>query len=71
MRLFLLVGLFSLYLAANTQILPKDVTRDKSRYAFGQIYTGFRYGFKETYKPQSAFEFNQGIIGYYHQISES
>jgi hypothetical protein len=39
-------------------------------YAFGQIYTAFRYGFKDTYKPQAAFEFNQGIIGYFNQISE-
>lgn len=47
----------------------QDITKDKERYAFGQIYTGFRYGFKDTYKPQAAFEFNQGIIGYYHQIA--
>lgn len=47
----------------------QDVNKDKERYAFGQIYTGFRYGFKDTYKPQAAFEFNQGIIGYFHQIA--
>ena len=47
----------------------QDVNKDKERYAFGQIYTGFRYGFKDTYKPQAAFEFNQGIIGYFHQLA--
>jgi hypothetical protein len=47
----------------------QDMTKDKDRYAFGQIYAGFRYGFKDTYKPQAAFEFNQGIIGYFHQIA--
>ena len=26
----------------------QDVTKEKERYAFGQIYAGFRYGFKDT-----------------------
>ena len=47
----------------------QDQTKEKERYAFGQIYVGFRLGFKDTYKPKSAFEFNQGIIGYFHQIA--
>ena len=47
----------------------QDITKEKERYAFGQIYTGYRYGFKDSYKPQPAFEFNQGIIGYFHQIA--
>lgn len=47
----------------------QDLSKDKDKYVFGQIYTGFRYGFKDTYKPQAAFEFNQGIIGYFHQIA--
>jgi hypothetical protein len=47
----------------------QDVTKDKDSYPFAQIFTGFRYGFKDTYKPQAAFEFNQGIIGYFHRIS--
>lgn len=70
MRLLLLMGLLSLFLVANSQNSAQDITKDKSRYAFGQIYTGFRYGFKDTYNPQAAFVFNQGIIGYYHKISE-
>jgi hypothetical protein len=49
----------------------QDVTKDKESYPFAQIYAGFRYGFKDTYKPQAAFEFNQGIIGYFHQLSPS
>lgn len=47
----------------------QDVNKDKDRYAFGQIYSDFRYCFKDTYRPQAAFDFNQGIIGYYHQIA--
>ena len=47
----------------------QDVNKPRESYAFGQIYAAFRYGFKDTYKPQAAFEFNQGIIGYFHQLS--
>jgi hypothetical protein len=47
----------------------QDQNKEKDRYAFGQIYSAFRYGFKDTYKPQAAFEFNQGIIGYFHQLA--
>jgi len=47
----------------------QDVKKEKESYAFGQIYTAFRYGFKDTYKPRAAFEFNQGIIGYFHQLA--
>ncbi len=45
------------------------VSKDKQSYPFAQIYAGFRYGFKDSYKPRAAFEFNQGIIGYFHQLS--
>ncbi len=47
----------------------QDVTKEKTSYAFGQIYTAFRYGFQASYQPRSAFEFNQGIVGYFHQIT--
>ncbi|MBW6460849.1 MAG: porin [Bacteroidales bacterium] len=47
----------------------QDVTKEKTSYPFARIFMGFRYGFKDTYKPQAAFEFNQGIIGYFHQIA--
>ncbi|MBN1338387.1 MAG: hypothetical protein JXA03_03640 [Bacteroidales bacterium] len=39
-------------------------------YAFGQIFTGFRYGLNSNLEPRAAFDFNQGIIGYYHQLNE-
>lgn len=63
---FLLILLFPVQIFSQSS---QDQSKDKERYAFGQIYTGFRYGFKDTYKPQAAFEFNQGIIGYFHQIA--
>jgi len=61
---FLLLSPFLLFSQS-----AQDVSKDKDSYAFGQIYTGFRYGFTDDYKPQAAFEFNQGIIGYFHQIA--
>ncbi len=53
-----------------SQSSSQEIMKEKNSYAFGQIYTGFRYGFKDTFKPQTAFEFNQGILGYFNQISE-
>jgi hypothetical protein len=47
----------------------QDVSKDKNSYAFGQIYAGFHYCFEDAYKPQAAFDFNQGIIGYFHQLA--
>lgn len=70
MRLSLLMGLLCFCLMANSQNSAQDIIKNKPRYGFGQIYTGFRYGIKDTYNPQAAFVFNQGIIGYYHQISD-
>lgn len=45
------------------------VEKPDVKYPFGQIFTGFRYGFNKDFEPRAAFEFNQGIIGYYHEIS--
>ena len=56
--------------AITAQNTSQTITKDKSSYAFGQIYTSFYYGFKDTYKPRAAFQFNQGIIGYKHIFSE-
>jgi hypothetical protein len=64
--------LFWMLIICPVLVFPQsaqDVTKEKESYPFGQIYTGFRYAFKDTYKPQAAFEFNQGIIGYFHQLS--
>jgi len=47
----------------------QDVKKDKESYPFAQIFTGFRYGLKDDYKPRAAFVFNQGIIGYFHQLT--
>jgi len=47
----------------------QSVEKPLDRYVFGQIFADFRYGFNDSYKPQAAFDFNQGIIGYYHEIS--
>jgi len=49
----------------------QDVKKNKDSYPFAQIFTGFRYGLKDDYKPQAAFIFNQGIIGYFHQLAPS
>lgn len=48
----------------------QDVIKDKDNYAFGQIYIDFRYSFNDDYRPKTAFEFNQGIIGYYHSFGK-
>lgn len=66
-RRFLLLFIFLPQIIMSQS--AQDINKDKERYAFGQIYAGFRYGLKDTYKPQAAFEFNQGIIGYFHQIA--
>ncbi len=50
--------------------IPKEEVKNKKNYVFGNIYVAFRYCLKDTYNPQAAFVFNQGIIGYYHRISE-
>ncbi len=47
----------------------QDIIKEKDSYVFGQIYADFHYSFKNDYKPQAAFDFNQGIIGYYHKLS--
>lgn len=45
------------------------VEKPEDRFVFAQIFTDFRYGFNDEVKPQAAFEFKQGILGYYHKIS--
>lgn len=70
MKLKVIVVLAIIPLAAYAQNTSQVITKDKSSYVFGQVYAGFRYGFNPDFKPQAAFEFNQGIIGYYHKLSE-
>jgi hypothetical protein len=62
--LFIIVPLISI-----PQNTAQDITKEQSSYAFGQIYSGFYYCFKDSYKPQTAFVFNQGILGYFHEFS--
>jgi hypothetical protein len=59
---FLLILPFILEAQNSTQIVYKDHTS----YVFGQIFSGFYVGLNDNYKPQSAFQFKQGIIGYKH-----
>ena len=59
----LLLPLISFSQSSQTVEKPLD------RYVFAQIFADFRYGFNGSYKPQAAFDFNQGIIGYYHELS--
>ncbi len=70
MKLKVIFVLAILPFAAFAQNTSQEIIKDKSSYVFGQIYAGFRYGFNSDFKPQAAFEFNQGIIGYVHQLSE-
>ncbi len=52
-----------------SQYSYQDVKKDEPRYFFGQIFAGFHYGLKNTIEPRAAFIFNQGILGYYHELS--
>ena len=47
------------------------ISKDKQSYVFGQIYTSFYNCFNDSYKPRTAFEFNQGIIGYKRNLSKN
>ncbi|MEZ5083671.1 MAG: hypothetical protein R2750_09495 [Bacteroidales bacterium] len=65
---FLLIVICVQLIGQNTtQLLQKQ----EKNYVFGQIYTDFRYGFKDSFKPRAAFNFNQGIIGYKHQLADN
>jgi hypothetical protein len=68
MKFHLFVILFLLSMPAFSQS-SQDVTKEKNSYAFGQIFAGFHYCFDDSFEPQAAFDFNQGIIGYFHQLS--
>ncbi len=61
--LFLSLPLF----AQNTSIIHE---KEEDTYVFGQIFTDFRYGFQDDFKPRSAFEFTQGVLGYTHTWSD-
>ena len=71
MKLKYIILLLLLPFIAFSQNTSIYVKKDKPYYGFAQIFTGFRYGFNSDFKPQAAFEFNQGIIGYYHKLSDN
>ena len=70
MNIKVLILLIVFPFVSFAQNTSQVITKDKKSYVFGQIYAGFRYGFNPDFKPQAAFEFNQGIIGYSHKLSE-
>jgi hypothetical protein len=55
---------FSGFSQSSSQLVIKD----EVHYVFGQIFTDFRYSFNE-YNPKAAFNFNQGLLGYKHQLA--
>lgn len=57
-----------LALGVQSQNTSLKVIKEDTNYAFGQIFTDFRYSFKDDFQPQAAFNFNQGIIGYVHNL---
>ena len=59
---FLLLMPLTIKAQSSTQV----VTNNSSSYIFGQIYADFYLGLNNHFKPQSAFVFKQGIIGYKH-----
>ena len=71
MKIFFLTLLLVIPAFLFSQKTSQDVTKDKDKYVFAQIYAGFYFSFKDIFKPQAAFQFNQGIIGYYHKISDN
>lgn len=70
MNIKVLIILIILPFVVFTQNTSLEITKEKPSYVFGQIYAGFYYGFNPDFKPQSAFVFNQGIIGYSHKLSK-
>lgn len=71
MRYTLIVAFVLLAFTARLQNSSITIDKEKNSFVFGQIFTDFRYSFKDSYQPQAAFSFNQGIIGYSHQLTEN
>lgn len=66
MRILLILLLFLSVLGGQAQNTSLKVIKEDTSYVFGQIFTDFRYSLKDTYQPQGAFTFNQGILGFVH-----
>lgn len=69
--IFIIFLLFVLVQAVQSQNTSLKVIKEDTNYAFGQIFTDFRYSFKDAYQPRAAFNFNQGILGYVHNLSKN
>lgn len=69
MRILLTILLVLAVIIGRAQNTSLKVIKEDTSYVFGQIFTDFRYSIKDSYKPQAAFEFNQGILGYVHNHS--
>jgi hypothetical protein len=66
MRIILVVVWVFFAASAWTQQSSLKVEKEEKSYVFGQIFTDFRYAFNDSFKPQAAFNFNTGIIGFNH-----
>ncbi|MCF8366453.1 MAG: hypothetical protein K9H16_11765 [Bacteroidales bacterium] len=66
LSLFLILSIS--FLSAQNSSMVFDKNQDQ--FVFGQIFADFKYNFNKEIKPVAAFRFNQGIIGYYHKISD-
>jgi hypothetical protein len=55
---------------ANAQS-SQVVLKERNSFVFAQIFGDFRYAFNKDYKPSAAFNFNQGIFGYYHKLTDN
>jgi len=71
MKRLSILGLLLFPFLGNGQNSTQLVQKPKDSYAFGQIYTSFYYTLNDHHLPKAAFEFNQGIIGYRHQIADN
>lgn len=66
---FLLVSMIA-FLGVRAQNTSITHEKEDDHYIFGQIFTDFRYCFNDSYEPRAAFDFNQGILGYRHNLNE-
>jgi hypothetical protein len=67
---FIFILCIAIPIAVVSQEFSQEVNKDQAAYTFGQIYTGFYLAIKDTYKPRTAFVFNQGILGYNRDFSD-
>lgn len=70
MRTIVVILMVIGYLFVSGQKSAEGQTGKNSGYTFGQIFTDFHYSLDGEYSPEAAFNFNQGIIGYAHQLSD-